>query len=606
MEGFGHGQSLLIAALCGFLLLVAMVRHYAPRSVLPAESWLLVVGIGYGLLAAEAAAFPAIRLNPELVIGMLLPVLVFAEGRHLPIGLVLRAASPLALLVLLSMPLALAVIGLPMAWLADIPLWHGLLFGAAVAATDPTTAGPVLGRFDIPKRLELLIQGESIFNDAITVVVFTALAGVVIGAGDFSLGEITIATLRSMLLAVPIGLLTGWLLGLLVRHWQEQNCMPGLTLTLALPIGTFLLSEQLLHASGIIAVVFAALAFSHNRRRETEEKRELYDDFWEYLGELGSSALYFALGAAMGPQLLSLNWRLALVIPLLLASRALLIYATGPLLRLQGCSLPTSWRHVLMLGGLRGAVPAALILMLPLDYAYRDELLVMGFSLVAYSIVVHPVLLKYYLEKATIAELPAPEVPASTRPEAVMADMSPWLSRRLDASAWGAAAIAGVIAGVVFLVLEMTLVPLFQQTSPWVPVRMMAAIGLGAEILQSPANIALDVGLAAMVVHFTLSLIYAWLLAPFLEGTKPFTAMLRGALFGLVIYAVNFYLFTILFPWFEEARTWLTIAAHLIFGAVLATSYCHLRDVADGRAADKNLVVEDGPDIAGNDGREKR
>ncbi|WP_075879850.1 cation:proton antiporter [Vreelandella massiliensis] len=587
MDAFGQHHRLLIAALCGFFILVAMIRHYARRSVLPAESWLLAVGIGYGLLAAETTTLPAIRLNPELVIGMLLPVLVFAEGRHLPIGLVLRAALPIALLVLLSMPLALAVIGLPIAWLAEIPLWHGLLFGAAVAATDPTTAGPVLGRFTIPQRLALLLQGESIFNDAITVVVFTTLVGVVLGAGDFSLGKVTIATLRSMLLAVPIGLLMGWLLGLLVRHWGEQNCMPGLTLTLALPIGTFLLSEHLLHASGIIAVVFSALAFSHSRHRQRTSEHELYNDFWEYLGTLGSSALYFALGASMGPQLLALNWRLALVIPLLLISRAVLIYGLGPLLRLQNCSLPANWSHVLMLGGLRGAVPAALILMLPLDYAYRDELLVMGFSLVAYSIIVHPVLLNLYLKNYSVSELPAQNAPTSTQPEAVMSGLSPWLSERFEASAWGMAAIAGVVAGVVFLILKMALVLLFQQVGPWVPVRMMAAIGLGPEVLPPPAGIALDVGLAAMVVHFTLSLSYAWLLAPFLEGIGLFKGILRGSLFGLLIYAVNFYLFTVLFPWFLQARTWDTIVAHLVFGAVLAMSYCGLRAAARKRAVSR-------------------
>lgn len=409
MEGFVDDHTRLLAALCGFLFLVSCIRHYAPRTVLPAESWLLLAGIGYGLAASRIAELPSLRLDPAVVFGILLPVLAFSEGRRLPIALLVRAAAPVMLLVLLGMPMAMFLIGLPVAWLLELPYLHGLMFGAAVAAIDTISVAHLLDRFTIPRRLRLLLDGESIFIDAITVVMFTALAGAVIGAGDFLPGDIAIETFRSMLLAVPVGLLLGWLIGRLVRHWGEQNRMSGLTLTLALPVAGFLLSERLLHASGIIAVVFAALAFSHSRRSSAPDKRELYDDFWEYLGSLGSSVLFFALGAAMAPQVFSSTWTHALIIVLLLFSRALLVYASGPLIRLQGCALPLAWRHALMLGGLRGAIPAGLALMLPLDYPYRDELLVMVFAVVAFGILVHPLLMASYLKRYPVNELPVAE-----------------------------------------------------------------------------------------------------------------------------------------------------------------------------------------------------
>jgi NhaP-type Na+/H+ or K+/H+ antiporter len=577
VTGFGNDYTHLLAALCGFLILVAIIRHYAPGTVMPAESWLLLAGIGYGLVAPLAAALPDVRLDPEVVLSLLVPVLVFSEGRHLPIALLVRSAGPVLLLVLLSIPLGILLIGLPSAWLVEIPYLHGVLFGAAVAATDPASVGHILNRFPLPARLKLLLHGESIFNDAITIVLFTALATIVIYQTDFLLSGLAVETVRGMLLAVPVGLLLGWLAGLTVRHWHEQNRFPGLTLTLALPIAAFLLSERLLHASGIIAVLFAALAFSHTRRERKLGERELYDEFWEYLGNLGASALFFALGAAMAPQVFALHWSLGLIILLLLLSRTLLIYGSGPLLRLQGCSLPRSWRHILMLGGLRGAVPAALVLMLPLDYAYRDELLVLVFSLVAYSMLVHPLLLQWYLRRYPVSELPQAAAPTSTAPGEVMTGVSPTLAHRLESSAWGLAAIAGVVAGVVFLILEMIMIPLFLGMGPWVPVRMIAAIGLGPEVLPPPATFAVDMALAAMVVHFTLSLVYAWLLAPLIENTGLLKGVLLGALFGLAIYLVNFYFFTAMFPWFTEARNWITIFAHLVFGAVLAGTYLLLR-----------------------------
>jgi NhaP-type Na+/H+ or K+/H+ antiporter len=116
----GHAYSDLLAALCGFLLLVAIIRHYAPRSVLPAESWLLLAGIGYGLLAPQVSALPPVRLDPELVVSVLLPVLVFASGRRLPVHLMLRSIGPISLLVLTGTPLAMVLIGLPTGRLLDV------------------------------------------------------------------------------------------------------------------------------------------------------------------------------------------------------------------------------------------------------------------------------------------------------------------------------------------------------------------------------------------------------------------------------------------------------------------------------------------------------
>jgi CPA1 family monovalent cation:H+ antiporter len=232
MDGSGFLFTHWLLPGCGFLLLVASVRHYSPRTPLPAESWLL-----------------------------------------------------------------------------GIPYTHGLLLGAAAATTDPASVAHMLGRFAIPRHLTLVLEGESIFNDAITLVLFGALALLVLNAAALSPLEVAVSVARSMLLAVPIGLLLGWLAGLTVRGWREQNRFPGLTLTLVLPVAGFLLSERLLHASGIIAVLCAALAFGHTRRGVgPADGRELYQEFWEYLGSLGASALYFALGAAVVFQNFPLGW----------------------------------------------------------------------------------------------------------------------------------------------------------------------------------------------------------------------------------------------------------------------------------------------------------
>ncbi len=147
------------------------------------------------------------------------------------------------------------------------------------------------------------------------------------------------------------------------------------------------------------------------------------------------------------------------------------------------------------------------------------------------------------------------------------------VSRAID---WSAAIQAGVIAGVVFMVLEMILVPLVAGGSPWGPPRMIAAILLGKGVLPPPATFAVGPFMAAMIVHFALSILFGIILALFIRGLGTGRAVLVGLGFGLVLYLVNFYAFTAVFPWFAAARTPVTIFTHLVFGGVAAWAYKRL------------------------------
>lgn len=138
---------------------------------------------------------------------------------------------------------------------------------------------------------------------------------------------------------------------------------------------------------------------------------------------------------------------------------------------------------------------------------------------------------------------------------------------------WKAAIVAGLIAGLVFLVLEMLMVPLFMGGSPWGPPRMIGAIGIGQSALPPPATFSLPIVAVAIIVHFVLSVIYAVVLAFIIDRLDVGMAMLAGAVFGLVLYIVNFYGFTAIFPWFVNARNWVTIFTHIVFGFGAAWVY---------------------------------
>lgn len=144
---------------------------------------------------------------------------------------------------------------------------------------------------------------------------------------------------------------------------------------------------------------------------------------------------------------------------------------------------------------------------------------------------------------------------------------------------WKAAVWAGLVAGAVFMMVEMIMVWLLMGQSPWGPPRMMAAMLMGKEILPPPADFSFVAMAVAMMIHFPLSIAYAVILGWAVRRLDMTPAVLAGSAFGLVaVYFVNFYLVApVLFPWFVETRNWISAVAHIVFGAVLAGTYVALR-----------------------------
>lgn len=137
---------------------------------------------------------------------------------------------------------------------------------------------------------------------------------------------------------------------------------------------------------------------------------------------------------------------------------------------------------------------------------------------------------------------------------------------------------AGIIAGLIFMVLEMIMVPMFMDGSPWGPPRMIAAIILGKGVLPPPPTFDFGVVMVAVILHLILSIIYAIILAWIINAAKTsfWVSILIGAVFGYVLYLVNFYVFTGIFPWFAKARNWISAFSHISFGIAAAWSYLGL------------------------------
>ena len=151
-----------------------------------------------------------------------------------------------------------------------------------------------------------------------------------------------------------------------------------------------------------------------------------------------------------------------------------------------------------------------------------------------------------------------------------MRNVSPKMRQVVD---WSAAVWAGIVAGLVFMLLNLYVTPYVLGGNAWVMVRLFASVILGQGILAPPASFDLAAIVAALVAHFTLSVAFALLLAYIIHRGGLITGVLGGALFGMALYFINFYTLTWFFPWFFALKSNIMLGTHLLFGALAGGTY---------------------------------
>lgn len=158
---------------------------------------------------------------------------------------------------------------------------------------------------------------------------------------------------------------------------------------------------------------------------------------------------------------------------------------------------------------------------------------------------------------------------------------------------WCAAIAAGVIAGCVATIAQIALWWLFLDAAlPEIlyrDARLAAAIVLGPDALSPPATFDLKIMLVATLLHFALSVIYSVILAIVIFRWDMRRSLLAGIFYGLALYSVNMYGFTLVFPWFSLTRDWITLAAHIVFGCAAAGGYT----VLENRGCKRSNIIYD-------------
>jgi CPA1 family monovalent cation:H+ antiporter len=384
----------VLAVVVLLLALASLVALVAQRVRIPYTVALVVVGI---ILPSNALGLaPPTSLSPSVVLGLLLPPLLFEAAFSLRWEHLAAVALPVAILATVGVVLSATVTAGVLVLAAHLSWSIALLFGILVAATDPVAVVAFFQRARIAPELRALVEGESLANDGIAVVLVGILGGLVVG-NRVDPGLATIDFLRVAVGGLAVGGTFGVAASILARGTSDY--LVEATLSVAAAYGSYLLGEQI-HVSGILAVAGAGFVFGNFGRRFgiSERTEEEVDVLWRFLAFVANSLVFLLLGLALVPErILGLAPLIGLGIGATLLGRAVVTYGLGGALGTLARVPPLPWRHVLFWGGLRGALPVVIAIVvtdeLRLPPLFQDLVIdVVVVTLVLQGVTLDPVL----------------------------------------------------------------------------------------------------------------------------------------------------------------------------------------------------------------------
>ncbi|MFA9262717.1 MAG: cation:proton antiporter [Undibacterium sp.] len=383
-------MSLEVVLAVAVLMLICIGTYFvAGRLKLPYTVLLVIVGsILVPLTHFEFFHFiKSFELTPELLFFVFLPVLIFESAYNMNMREMAENVRSISWLSVVSLIVSAFFVAIALFWGLrligfPVPFMATLVFGALISATDPVAVLALFKEFGVPRRLSLIFEGESLFNDGTSLALFLIVLDVAM-AGFSGLGSILegVFMFTTMVLGGGIfGLLMGFIFSKIIGKVQDNEHVE-ITLTMLVAHLTFILSELISHHlvlfgqeikfSSIIATVMASMVIGNYGRFKISPRVEEYmEKFWGYFAFVANSLVFILMGLLFADLPIHFD---QFIVPMLITvvvvmvGRALSIYPVVALVNRfkKEEPIPMSWQHLLAWGSLRGALAVTMVLLIP-------------------------------------------------------------------------------------------------------------------------------------------------------------------------------------------------------------------------------------------------
>ncbi|PLX91187.1 MAG: hypothetical protein C0614_00035 [Desulfuromonas sp.] len=378
------------------LLIASLLLLAIKRTKLPLSVALVVTGIIIGQISDAGPHWLSLiigyEISPEIILYVFLPALVYESAFHLNLRQLNHNVYPVMGLAVPGLIISTGVIGWIVWMTTPIDLTSALLLGSILSATDPVAVISLFKKLGAPQRLTILVEGESLFNDATSIVVARIIIGI-IAANHFSVGLI-VDGLYSFLTVFSggllVGLLSAWLIGMLLK-FVENDSFVEISLTTILAYLSFIVAEEIFHVSGVMATVAAGITMGNWGRSKISPAVAGYmENFWEYVASVANALIFLMVGLRVDLMALLESVDLLFwVIVAMLISRAIVIFCLVPLTgRIPGTEpVGKPYQAVMFWGGLRGAIALAIVLSLD-DFPMAETFVALVMGAVLFTLLV--------------------------------------------------------------------------------------------------------------------------------------------------------------------------------------------------------------------------
>ncbi|USE35627.1 sodium:proton antiporter [Endozoicomonas sp. SCSIO W0465] len=388
---------------CGLFLLAAASAILLKKLRFPYTIGLVVIGMALGIVAEYCEILAPIRrlfLTHDLIMYVLLPVLVFEAAINIKLSALMKELVPVLMLAILGVVLSTLVVGAILGELTPLTLAGALLFGALISATDPVAVIALFKEVKAPERMSLLMDAESLLNDATAIVMFGIVLSIIqsgTGLSGSTFFSACIEFFRVFFGGIFIGTAMGGGMLLLLRLSRGMPYV-HIALTTILAFSSFIIADHVFETSGVMSVIAAGIITRSYGRRAMADFMTLrhLDPYWEFMAFVANSFIFLLLGLSEDfllrnlEQLSSFYPTLIIAILAVLLARFLVVYLLLPLSNLIPLSgkVDGNSMKVMFWGGLRGVVPVALMLSIPDSMPEKRIIIEMTLAVILFSLLI--------------------------------------------------------------------------------------------------------------------------------------------------------------------------------------------------------------------------